>query len=123
MSFSPNRSAASTCLAQGPERGSQLRAEHLGLFPRCEVSASVDLVEVGEIGIGAPGPYLRGSIDVVREYRNSHGKRDLTLDGTTTVRAVPLDDGIGTDISIDPIATGTFGIAGYSPQPAGRYCT
>ena len=41
------------------------------------MSALIDLVEVDQVGIGAPRPRLRGSIDLVREYRDGHRERDL----------------------------------------------
>src|SRR5438094_8970806 len=46
-------------LTQRLERGSELGTEQLGLLPRSEVSALVDLVEVDEVAIGAPRPCLR----------------------------------------------------------------
>src|SRR5262245_34625162 len=59
------------------ERGGQLGREELGLLPCGEVSALVDLVEVSQLGIGAPRPCLRGSIDVLRKYRDGDRQRDL----------------------------------------------
>jgi hypothetical protein len=52
-------------LAERSERRSALGAEELRLFPRREVTALVDLVEVDQVAIGAPRPCLRGSIDVL----------------------------------------------------------
>jgi hypothetical protein len=37
-------------LMQRPERGSELRAEKLGLFPRREVAAPIDLVLIDDFG-------------------------------------------------------------------------
>ena len=39
--------------------------------------APVDLVEVDEVAIGAPGPCLLGSIDVLGKHRDGHRDRDL----------------------------------------------
>src|SRR3984893_2345400 len=64
-------------LAERSERRSELGTEELGFLPRGEVSALVDLVEVDQVAIGAPGPCLRGSVDVVRKYRDGHRQRDL----------------------------------------------
>src|SRR3982074_3838481 len=64
-------------LTQRFERGSQLRAEQLRLFPGREVSALVDLVEVDQVAIGAPGPSLRASIDLRGKSRDGHRQRDL----------------------------------------------
>ena len=63
--------------AQRPERGAELGGEELRLFPRREVAALVDLVEVDQVAIGAPGPCLRGSIDLARKYRDGDRERDL----------------------------------------------
>src|ERR1700745_1375540 len=64
-------------LAERPERGTDLVAEELRLFPGGEVAAHADLVKVGEGGIGAPGPGLRGPEDVFREDRDGHRDGDL----------------------------------------------
>src|SRR4029077_6423419 len=63
-------------LTQRPERGSELRAEKLWLFPGREVTALID-VEIDQVPIGVPGPCLRGSIDLLRKYRDGHRERDL----------------------------------------------
>src|SRR5882672_10344679 len=63
--------------AEWSERGPELGTEELGFLPRREVPALVDLVEVDQVAIGAPGPGLRGSIDVLRKYRDGHRQRDL----------------------------------------------
>src|SRR5882672_1594324 len=63
--------------ANGRERGTQLGREELGLLPRREVPAFVDLVEIAQVGIRAARPGLRGPIDVVRKYGDSHGELDL----------------------------------------------
>src|SRR5258708_5878167 len=68
---------ASLHLPERPESGAKLRGAQFGLLPRCEVPALVDLVEVGQVGIRAPGPCLRGPIDVLRKYRDCHRQRDL----------------------------------------------
>src|SRR5262245_40369701 len=64
-------------VAQRSERGPELGREELRLLPRCEVPALVDLVEVDQVAIGPPGPGLRGSIDVLRKYRDGHRQRDF----------------------------------------------
>src|SRR5262245_58599993 len=64
---------------KGPEGGSQLRSEDLGLFPCREVSALVDFVEVEEVGVGAHGPAPGCLVDLARKDRN--GYRDLDLRG------------------------------------------
>src|SRR5262249_25722397 len=46
-------------LPQRFERGAQLRGEEFRLFPGGEMTAFVDLVVVGEVRIGPPGPALR----------------------------------------------------------------
>src|SRR5215204_2904050 len=65
-------------LAQRPERRADLLGEQLGLFPGREVAAALSLVEVDQVGEGAPGPGLRGSVEiVVRERCDGHRERDL----------------------------------------------
>ena len=41
------------------------------------MAAFVDLVEVAEVAVGAPGPCLGGSIVLAREDRDGDWKRDL----------------------------------------------
>src|ERR1700751_4307794 len=60
-----------------PKRGAKFRAEELRLFPRCEVPAFVDLLEIDQVAVSAPGPFLRPPIDVSRKPRDFDGKRDL----------------------------------------------
>src|SRR5258705_4343411 len=72
-----SRLVRSVTLAQRPECCPKLGAEELRLLPRGEVPALVDLVEVDQVGIGAPGPRLRGSIDVLRKDGDGRGERDL----------------------------------------------
>lgn len=62
---------------QWPERSPQLRAEKLWLFPGGEMSAFVDLVEIDEVAVGAPGPCLRRPIDVIGNG-DCDRKRDVT---------------------------------------------
>ena len=64
-------------LAQRSERGPELGREELRLLPRREVAALVDLVEVDQVAIGAPGPCLRGAIDLPRKDRDGDRERDL----------------------------------------------
>jgi len=56
--------------AQRSERGPDLGAKQLRLFPGGEVPALIHLVEVDQIAIGASRPCLRGAIDVFRKYRD-----------------------------------------------------
>jgi Carbon-nitrogen hydrolase len=42
-----------------------------------EVPALVDLVEVDQVAMSAPGPCFRGSIDLLRKYRDGHRERNL----------------------------------------------
>ena len=65
------------CLPKRYERGTELGRKEFGLLPRREVPALVDLMEVDEVAIGAPGPCLGGAIDVLREYRDGDRERDL----------------------------------------------
>src|SRR5262245_39795939 len=76
--------------AQRPERRLELGREELRLFPGSEVPATVDLVEVDQVAIGAPGPGLRGPIDILWKDRDAHRDRDLggLLPGRTR-RACP----------------------------------
>jgi hypothetical protein len=55
----------------------QLRSKEFRLLPGCEVPALVDLMEVDQVPIGAPRPCFRGSIDLLRKYRDGHGERDI----------------------------------------------
>jgi hypothetical protein len=64
--------------SQRPERGSHLGGKELRLLPRREVAASVDFVEVDEVGVGLLGPAARRLILLA-------GK-----DATATGRETPL---------------------------------
>src|SRR3989442_13061411 len=57
--------------ARRSERRPDLLGEQRKLFPCRKVPAPVDLVEVDQVSVGAPGPALRGSIDVVRKDRDA----------------------------------------------------
>lgn len=52
-------------LTQRPERGSEVRAGRLRLFPGREMSAPVDLVEVDQVAIGVSGSCLQGSTNLL----------------------------------------------------------
>jgi hypothetical protein len=68
-------------LSQRLERRAQLRREECRFFPGREVSAAVDLVEVGEAGVDRLDPAARGSPDLPGEcrecHRNRHRRRSL----------------------------------------------
>src|SRR5260221_10880222 len=64
-------------LAQCAECRAELGSEQLGLLPGREVPALVDRVEVDQVVIGAPGPGLRRSIDVIGKDGDRHWQRDL----------------------------------------------
>src|SRR5438876_398370 len=68
---------AHSCRPKRSECGTELGREELGLLPCREVSALVDLVEVDQVAIGAPGPCFRGSVYVLRKYRDGDRQRDL----------------------------------------------
>jgi hypothetical protein len=59
--------------AERSEGRAELFGEELRLLPGREVSAPVDLVEVDEVAIGAPGPRLRGAIALPGEDGDGHG--------------------------------------------------
>src|SRR3954453_14288269 len=64
----------------GPKRsecGAQLGGEKRRLLPGRKMTAFVDLVEVGQVAIGAPGPRLRGLIALARKDRDRNRQRDL----------------------------------------------
>src|SRR4051812_30450057 len=67
-SFSVYVSRFRSGLPERPERCADFSREQLGLFPGREVPALVDLVEVDEIAISAPGPGLGSSVDLVRKH-------------------------------------------------------
>src|SRR6266852_1778223 len=68
---------ASDRFAERSERLSELGTKEFGFFPGGEVTALVDLVEVYQVAIGAPGPCLRGLIILVRKNRDGHRERDF----------------------------------------------
>src|SRR4029077_11630578 len=76
----PERRVAQSCPpARRPERserGAHLAREELGLLPRREVAALLDLVEVGERGVGLLDPAARGRDDLPRERGESDRNRD-----------------------------------------------
>jgi hypothetical protein len=61
-------------LPQVAEPCPHLACEEFGLFPGGEVAASVDLVEVDEVGVGLLGPAARGSVLLAR--KDAHGNGD-----------------------------------------------
>jgi len=63
-------------LAQRAERRPKLGREELGLFPGGEVPACVDLVEVGEVGVGHLDPAARGPEDLIRKGGKADWHRD-----------------------------------------------
>src|SRR5215203_1000625 len=64
-------------LAQRSERRANLRREQFGLFPSGEVTAPIDLVEVGEGAVRPPDPAARGRPDLAGEGGEAHRDRDL----------------------------------------------
>src|SRR5262245_23036191 len=64
-------------LPKRSERGSELGAKQLRLFPGREVAAFVDLVEVGQVAIGAPRPGLRGPVDLLRKHADGDRQRNV----------------------------------------------
>src|SRR6266550_1802017 len=62
---------------QRSEGSAQLGGEKLRLFPRGEVSAFVDFMKIDQVLIGAAGPRLRRSIDVLWKYSDGHRQRDF----------------------------------------------
>src|ERR671919_1120337 len=64
-------------LAQGSERRPELLGEQLGLLPGGEVAAPVDLVEVGEGGVGPLDPTPRAAPDLTGERGEADRDRDL----------------------------------------------
>jgi hypothetical protein len=68
-----------TCfqLAQWSERCAHLCGEELRLFPRREVTALIDFVEVGQIAVGALGPASWRLIDLAGKGRYGNWNRDL----------------------------------------------
>ena len=64
-------------LAERPEARADLGREQFGLFPRGEVAAPVDLVEVGEGGVGLLDPAVRGPEDLAGEDGEADRDRDL----------------------------------------------
>src|SRR5262245_10973360 len=70
----PLRLLAGLCnRSQRFERGAQFRCEQSGLLPGGEVSAPVDLVEVGEVGIDGLHPAARGSEDLTGKRGEADG--------------------------------------------------
>src|SRR3712207_8018882 len=67
----------SLLLAHRRECGSHLLREELWLFPSGEVSAPIDLVEVGEVGVAPFGPAARSTPDLAREGGEADRNRDL----------------------------------------------
>src|SRR5918998_777694 len=61
-------------LTQRSEPRAELLGEQLGLFPGCEVTTLVDLVEVDQVGVGLLGPAPRGLICLAG--KDAHGHRD-----------------------------------------------
>src|SRR5271166_2215055 len=64
-------------LAQRVERRPDLGGEQFGLFPGSEVAAPVDLVEVGEGGVGLLDPVAGGPENLAREDGEADRDADL----------------------------------------------
>src|SRR6185503_270192 len=77
-----------SALAQRSERRADLFREQLGLLPRREVAALVDLVEVDQVAIGSLDPSSGRTPDLPREDREGRGHGDLALVGDARVLPV-----------------------------------
>src|SRR5215467_5326611 len=77
VSLNVSLKQSSSWVAKRPERGAQFRAEKLGLFPGGEMSAFVDLVEVSQVAIGAPGPCFGSPIDIIWKYGDCDRECDI----------------------------------------------
>src|SRR5918997_2343356 len=64
-------------LTERPECGPDLLGEEFGFLPGGEVTALVDLVEVGEVGVGLLGPAARGRPDLAGKGGEAYRDRDL----------------------------------------------
>src|SRR6202008_626339 len=77
----PERCATNGRLSGGctqrPERGAQFGSEDIRVFPRCEMSALVGMVEVAEARERAARPGLRRLIDLIRKYRDGNRQLDV----------------------------------------------
>ena len=74
--------AGRSSLAKRSERGANLGREEFGLFPGGEVAAFVDLVEVGEAGVGLLDPAARGAEDLAGERGVSDRERGRRRSGS-----------------------------------------
>src|SRR5215218_9110052 len=95
-------------LAHRRECGSHLLREELGLFPSGEVSAPIDLVEVGEVGVAPFGPAARGTPDLVGEGGEADRNRDLR-------RSLAGRLGCGHELSELPVPSGGRGAGARQP--------
>src|SRR5437899_548515 len=77
IGFPPGSADGALLRVQRRERGPQLAREELRLLPRREMPALVYLVEVDQVLVGAAGPGLRRTVDVLGKDRDGHRKRDL----------------------------------------------
>ena len=99
---------SSDLFAQRSERRPELGAEKLRLFPRGEVAALVDLVEVGEAGVDRLDPAARGSPDLAGERREADRNRDRR-------RSLAGRTGCGQDPSEFPVPPGGRGAGARQP--------
>src|SRR5690242_9435510 len=67
----------SCCLAEWSERLAELSTKKFRLFPRREMPAPIDFVEVGQVLVGAPGPCLWRPVDVLRKHRDGYWQGNL----------------------------------------------
>src|SRR3954447_3173988 len=83
--------------ADSPERGAELVAEEIGLFPRGEVAAPVDLAEVDEGRVDGLRPAGRGRDDLAGERgeaaRDRDRRRSLARRETLRASALPVRPG------------------------------
>src|ERR1043165_5816472 len=90
-----------TNLAQRPERRPNFRRKDLRLFPRREVAALVDLIEVDEVFVGSLYPGARRTPEFAGEDRESRGNADLSFVGGA--RVFPVEPSSGGPSVGDPV--------------------
>src|SRR5829696_191581 len=64
-------------VSQWCECRAELGGEQHGMLPRCEVTAPICLVEVGQVSERTLCPRLWGPVDLLWEHGDGHRDRDL----------------------------------------------